>query len=1815
MFMMKNYSNIEKRFAFLSNLFYTTKASTGNAMLLLCFLGLFLANPTQTYSQITQRGTATSAAGTSATTITINKPSGVVEGDIMLVNIGQEDNNTLANPSLLGWTVAAGTSNNNAGTSRRATVLYKIATATEGSNYTFALNNSSGNVDHYAGAIVAFSGVNCTTPIDITGAYSTANASTVNAASITTTTANAAVLMFGMAGDNENWSNWSATTPATLNELYDVNNGSSITVGAAWAIRAAAGATGVGAATLTDNERNAGILIGLRRASAPTITSFTPANGCPGSSVTINGSNLSSASSVTIGGVAATITSSICSSITATIGASASGTSAISVTTAGGSTNSASNFTVNALPTVTLTSAVGTNNQTRCINTLLTSITYSISGGGATGATVTGLPTGVNFLYAAGTLTISGTPSASGTFNYTVSTTGGTCTGTATGSITVSTVPTITLTSAGATTNQTLCQNTAITNITYSIGGSATGVTPSGLPAGVNGNLVGSVYTISGTPSASGTFNYTLTTSGTGACPAATASGTINVNAAPATPVITSNSPQCNPAGVTISQTGSAPAGQTWYWQGTTSGGTSTANSAATYTANTSGTYYIRSRNNITGCWSVEASIAVIVNNSISTLATPTSPTNGATGVCYSGSGTTTQISWAAAAGATGYDVYFGTSTPAPTLVSSNQAGTTWTITPVLAAGTTYYWRIVPRNSCGLTTGTPINWSFTTSGAVCYCTPPATGSSTRYIDSVTASGTLINNSNLASGYSAGGYGNFSATTIATQIPGAGINFDVNFVGGQLIRTYVDWNSNGDFTDAGESVYSSGGTTLSGATTFGIVVPSGQAVGNYRIRIVGSSNTTVDSCTITGSGEAEDYTIAVVADCPAKITSVTDGSACGTGNTVLLTAVGNGVTTSYRWYTTATGGTAIAGATSSTYTTPPLASTTTYYVTASNELCETTYRVPVKAIIKTTTNIIITPSTPNVCGDSDIISITAAGDTTEEDILLQDFESGIGTWTVATSGFGAGADTPWSVKTSPYQPTTTVVWKPAVNSGAVGSIGNNFAFTTSDYSGSNFVTTMTSPIINTALLPSYTSLTLTFDHYYSYFSGDSGTVEVSINGGAFTAVTPTPALYNSDLGAASTFVGQTVDLNAYALPSTTSLQFRFVYSASFDDGWALDNIKLFGVRPLNTTFAWGAGANAYLDAGATITYNPGAPDFHTATTIYVKPDSSQINNSSWAFTATATLSNGCSVVKNITVANNTKIWTGSSSQLWNDANNWIPVGVPTASHCVVLPSNTQITGSGFNAEAKTLTVKSTGNLELQSSNTLTVTDAVTVDAPGIFNIRNNASLIQINPVANTGNINMQRTAFVDFRDYVYWSTPVSPFHASNISLTSNNTSLYKWIPTIVGNGAGNFGNWTSGNETMVAGLGYIERGLNTAPLNAPANFTSTLTGVPNNGNISVGISRGTYNTVGTYPSPSSPTNATQDDDNWNLLGNPYPSAISAKDFLTANATNLDGFVKIWRHGIAPSSLASDPFYNNYVYNYDSSDYLTYNLSGPSSQSGFDGYIGAGQGFITRMLPTSPTASSTAVFNNTMRSNAYRNDQFYKSAAANRTNENTEGRIWIDLVSSNANITTLVAYVNGATNQKDQMYDAMTDIKATFNIYSLLEGYDRNTIQGRSLPFNQDDQVPLGIKIAANGNYTIAIQGLDGFFAETNQAVYLEDKLLNVIHDLRSAPYSFTSTSGEYLDRFVLRYTQASLSNNDFDYTNSVKIFANNRINIISAIEPIKEIKVYDLLGKLLTNKTNVSKNELVLNELNPTLSTLIVKVTLENNTVITKKVIF
>jgi hypothetical protein len=260
------------------------------------------------------------------------------------------------------------------------------------------------------------------------------------------------------------------------------------------------------------------------------------------------------------------------------------------------------------------------------------------------------------------------------------------------------------------------------------------------------------------------------------------------------------------------------------------------------------------------------------------------------------------------------------------------------------------------------------------------------------------------------------------------------------------------------------------------------------------------------------------------------------------------------------------------------------------------------------------------------------------------------------------------------------------------------------------------------------------------------------------------------------------------------------------------------------------------------------------------------------------------------------------------------------------------------------------------------------------------------------------------------------------------------------------------------------------------------------------------------------------------------------------------------------------------------------------------------------------------TQSVVFKNNMRNRTHNNSNFFRTAEQKSTNlaELEKHRIWLDLIdATGASIRTLVGYVPGATLAKDNMFDAYTKVGASQNFYSII-GNEVMTIQGRPAPFDNTDVVPMGIKVNTSGNYTIAIGAVDGLFEDANQNIYLEDTALNSIHDLRQAPYVFSAVAGRYDTRFKLRYTNsAALGTDDFETLNNSVVVStpgNNQIALQSTIENMKTVVVYDVLGRIVYNNTRVNAGQLQINDLVLSQQALIVKITLENGLVVTRKIV-
>ncbi|MBX2901022.1 MAG: gliding motility-associated C-terminal domain-containing protein [Cyclobacteriaceae bacterium] len=197
----------------------------------------------------------------------------------------------------------------------------------------------------------------------------------------------------------------------------------------------------------------------------------------------------------------------------------------------------------------------------------------------------------------------------------------------------------------------------------------------------------------------------------------------------------------------------------------------------------------------------------------------------------------------------------------------------------------------------------------------------------------------------------------------------------------------------------------GGTAIAGQTNATYATPALAATTIYYVAI--------NNGTCEGNRTAVTATINTIPGAP----GTTGASACGTSS-VTLTATG-AAAGQYRWYTVATGGTAIAGQTNATYATPVLAATTIYYVAINNGTCEGN-RTAVTATINTIPG---APGTTgaSACGTSSV-TLTATG-----------AAAGQYRWyTVATGGTAIAGQTNATYATPALAATT--IYYVAINNG-------------------------------------------------------------------------------------------------------------------------------------------------------------------------------------------------------------------------------------------------------------------------------------------------------------------------------------------------------------------------------------------------------------------------------------------------------------------------------------------------------------------------------------------------------------------------------------------------------------------------------------------------------------------------------------------------------------------------------------------------------------------------------------------------------------
>lgn len=526
------------------------------------------------------------------------------------------------------------------------------------------------------------------------------------------------------------------------------------------------------------------------------------------------------------------------------------------------------------------------------------------------------------------------------------------------------------------------------------------------------------------------------------------------------------------------------------------------------------------------------------------------------------------------------------------------------------------------------------------------------------------------------------------------------------------------------------------------------------------------------------------------------------------------------------------------------------------------------------------------------------------------------------------------------------------------------------------------------------------------------------------------------------------------------------------------------------------------------------------------------------------------------------------------------------------------------------EACSCEVNSGAHVTFKTGRYLKIRNELKVDTGGSLTFENNASLIQINDDSeNEGEIVYKRhTKPVKRYDFTYWSSPVEGQTLKALSPNTLYDKYYGYVPTQ------GWKIYYHGNEEMSPAEGYIIRAPQTFSITSAAiDYNPKFEGKPHNGEIRKELTGGLV-----Y-----------------LLGNPYPSAMSADAFLDENAIQLQGTLYFWTHNSPPSNaVGTFPGNDAAIYNYTTNDYAAYNRTGgvathAAIQDGDEndpndnfnsaepsGKIAAAQGFFA---PTSAEGGEI-VFNNSMRllDNAVMdNTQFFKLGTTQRKTDVVEkNRLWLNLTNAQGVFKqALIGYISGATNGYEGSFDGMSyDGNQYADFYSINQGTNLS-IQGRAIPFQKQDSIALGYKTTIAGDFKISIDHADGVLA--SQKVFLEDKLLQVLHDLKE-PYSFITEKGVFKDRFVLRYQDKNAINEDTTEVavEGVSIATNNKVIKINSVDVlIDAVYIYDFSGKLVYADAAVHTAVATISDLLLDYKALIVQIVLENGKKAVKKIIY
>lgn len=1252
----------------------------------------------------------------------------------------------------------------------------------------------------------------------------------------------------------------------------------------------------------------------------------------------------------------------------------------------------------------------------------------------------------------------------------------------------VITVNTTLLTAGPASAAPTLCVSTPLANITHTTTGASGIGTATGLPPNVTATWVSNMITISGTPTAAGTYNYNIPLAG---CGGVNATGEITVLPLATVPAASS--------ALNLSIAGS-----------TVTGSISTASPAPLG--------------------------YLIIRTLTPNIFTPNNGTSYNTGA-------TTE----------NYLVVRGTASPSSVT----------TFTDVVPTNGTYYYSVFSfNNGCGTS---PL-YSAGTSASIKYICSPSSTSSGRYIKNVQFVGTLSRDTTNPSGYSSGGYIDYSSKAEkAVQTPGDAININFSAVAPTNLysnaKAWVDWNKDAVF-ETGEMVYNSKGTGVNDLI-FGYVVPLSTAPGFYTIRLRTFNTQNFDACGTLSDGETEDYTFQVIEDCATKITDVEVSKQCGAGP-VTLTATATPGTVSYLWYKQEFG-VPISGATSNVYTTENLSvGTHTYYVRAVGASCASVYYRPVKITVSPTPTVQFSQTSPDICGYESFMKVSSSGDKQEVNLFSDNFATFNNFINVIENTSAGATESNWQLRPSPY--VYSNILTPAVSSGYDG--GNYAAIVTDQMRSTNLLNhlTLSSNLNSTG----YLNLNLDFDlYYFSEVDNDITRgylkVQSSIDGGVTWSDIPTlggsPSLLTKDYGIPTKWEKISIALPP-DLINQTQLRFRismFAYGGGAEymaNLAAVDNIRIYGDKPLNTAFSWASDTVDVYAANCTDPY-ANTPTYE----VCIKPTTQQIeNNVQFRLSARANLSNGCYAEGELIIPNSSKFWNNSSNE-WA-TTNWKPgTDIPTADNCVIIkkPVTINATTQGL---AKNITVEPSG--ELQISGSLKVTDFVKNYAPsGAVVIESDASLVQVNEGSNinVGSITAKRKINVSTGRQQY-NYIISPLEGQYLK------TIYPNIEYVLyHNETNNFFYNSSGAYIKGRALAVKEPKAGVLPAAKASTATATFTGYPTNGAF-------TYNLVN--------SNTASPKRGYNLVGNPYPSNMDLIQFyhINSGSGNISNAFHLWDNRANSQTVQMGD-------KYEGQAYAIFHATTPPGEGtgtlatgdvGLAGvvrptrYIKVGQGF---MVKTSVN-NQPLLFNNTVRTHED-GPSFFGRTAENTVNFD---RFWLNMITpTNLRSDMAVVYFEGGTNGFSS--DDAASLGGSDELYSRVDDSKVN-INGRSI-FTDEDVVPLGTRHFTTGEYRIELACTDGIFSSA-QPVYLKDKLTGAITNLSESAYSFAAEAGESTGRFEIVYKTGGTLATDAGVEESVVVYREkNHFHVRSGKRNITGLQLFDSSGRLVySTKPNAAE---------------------------------